>query len=69
VHKWFKLNAYREEEGGNIKLLRIYEFVEDYDLPILVHTGTSVGEGARNQYGDPILLDDVLKEFSLHRDQ
>lgn len=63
VHKWFKPNAYREEEGGNIKLLRIYEFAEDHNLPILVHTGTSIGEGARNKYGDPILLDDVLKDF------
>ena len=63
VHKWFKPNAYREEEGGNKKLLRIYEFAEDHGLPVLVHTGTSVGEGARNKYGDPMLLDDVLKDF------
>ena len=63
VHKWFKPNAYREEEGGNLKLLKIYEFAEDHGLPVMVHTGTSIGEGARNKYGDPIFLDDVLKDF------
>ncbi|BBD73019.1 hypothetical protein HS1genome_1408 [Sulfodiicoccus acidiphilus] len=31
----------------------------------MFHTGTSLGEGDRNKYGDPILLDDVIKDNNL----
>jgi hypothetical protein len=30
---------------------------------VVVHCGTSTFPGALNQYGDPILLDDVLRDF------
>lgn len=63
VHHGFKPNAYREEEGNLKQLLYIYEFAEDHDLPVLIHTGTSVGVGSRNKYADPILVDDVAKDF------
>lgn len=63
VHHAFKPNGYREEEGGLKQLLYVYEFAEDHDLPVLIHTGTSVGVGSRNKYGDPIYVDDVAKDF------
>ncbi|BDC18819.1 amidohydrolase family protein [Acidianus sp. HS-5] len=63
VHHAFKPNAYREEEGGLKSLLYIYEFAEDHDLPVMIHTGTSTGVKSRNKYGDPILVDDVAKDF------
>lgn len=65
VHHGYAPNAYREEEGGMKPLETIYQFAEDHDLPLLVHTGTSIGERSRNKYGDPILLDDVVKDFKI----
>lgn len=65
VHHGFPVNGYREEEGGDRDLEFIYQFARDHRLPILVHTGTSVGVKSRNKYGDPMSLDDVIKDFDL----
>ncbi|WP_248547547.1 amidohydrolase family protein [Metallosphaera sedula] len=65
VHHGFSPNAYRPEEGGDKKLEFIYSFAEEKKLPILIHTGTSIGVKARNKYGDPILVDDVVKDFDV----
>jgi predicted TIM-barrel fold metal-dependent hydrolase len=40
-----------------------YELCQAAGLPVVVHCGTSTFPGAQNQYGDPILLDDVLRDF------
>ena len=40
-----------------------YEICQSAGLPVVVHCGTSTFPGALNQYGDPILLDDVLRDF------
>jgi uncharacterized protein len=40
-----------------------YELCQSLGLPVIVHCGTSTFPGAMNQYGDPILLDDVLRDF------
>ncbi len=40
-----------------------YEVCESAGLPVVVHCGTSTFPGAANQFGDPILLDDVLRDF------
>jgi predicted TIM-barrel fold metal-dependent hydrolase len=40
-----------------------YEICESAGLPVIVHCGTSTFPGAANQFGDPILLDDVLRDF------
>jgi predicted TIM-barrel fold metal-dependent hydrolase len=32
-------------------------------VPVIVHTGPSVFPGASGRYGDPVLLDDVLRDF------
>jgi predicted TIM-barrel fold metal-dependent hydrolase len=65
VHHGYSPNAYREEEGGMRGLGQVYEFAEEYKLPVLIHTGTSVGERARNKYGDPLLVDDPVKDFKV----
>ncbi|AHC52270.1 amidohydrolase [Sulfolobus acidocaldarius SUSAZ] len=62
-HHGFKPNAYREEEGGLKSLLYVYEFAQDHDLPVMIHTGTSIEGATRNKYSDPILIDDVVKDF------
>jgi len=40
-----------------------YEICQQAGLPVVVHCGTSTFPGAMNQFGDPILLDDVLRDF------
>jgi predicted TIM-barrel fold metal-dependent hydrolase len=40
-----------------------YAICQQRGIPVVVHCGTSTFPGALNQYGDPILLDDVLRDF------
>ena len=40
-----------------------YEICRAAGIPVVVHCGTSVFPGAMNQYADPVLLDDVLRDF------
>jgi predicted TIM-barrel fold metal-dependent hydrolase len=63
VHSHVKPNAYREEEGGLKQLEIFYQFAQDHELPVIIHTGTSVFLKARNKYADPIYLDDIAVDF------
>jgi predicted TIM-barrel fold metal-dependent hydrolase len=63
VHSHVKPNAYREEEGGLKQLELLYQFAQDHDLPVVIHTGTSMFIGSRNKYADPIYIDDVSVDF------
>ena len=40
-----------------------YALCQDAGIPLVVHCGTSTFPGSMNAYADPILLDDVLKDF------
>jgi predicted TIM-barrel fold metal-dependent hydrolase len=40
-----------------------YAICQERDVPVVVHCGTSTFPGALNQYGDPILLSEVLRDF------
>lgn len=40
-----------------------YELCQSAGVPLVVHCGTSTFPGAINRYADPILLDDVLRDF------
>src|SRR6185437_13939392 len=40
-----------------------YELCQAAGLPVVVHCGTSTFPGALNQFADPVLLDDVLRDF------
>ncbi len=40
-----------------------YEICQSAGLPVIVHCGTSSFPGSSNKYSDPILLDDVLRDF------
>jgi predicted TIM-barrel fold metal-dependent hydrolase len=40
-----------------------YEMCQSAGLPVVLHCGTSTFPGALNQYGDPILIDDLLRDF------
>jgi predicted TIM-barrel fold metal-dependent hydrolase len=40
-----------------------YAVCQERGVPVVVHCGTSTFPGALNQYADPLLLDDVLRDF------
>ena len=40
-----------------------YEICQARGIPVIVHCGTSTFPGALNQFGDPVLFDDVLRDF------
>ena len=40
-----------------------YALCQDAGIPLVVHCGTSTFPGSMNVYADPILLDDVLRDF------
>ena len=61
-HQLFDVNDYlfkKELEG----LTTVYEKCVEYKAPLMVHTGTSVFEGARNRFADPLPIDDVAVDF------
>jgi predicted TIM-barrel fold metal-dependent hydrolase len=40
-----------------------YELCQAAGIPLVVHCGTSTFPGSMNKYADPVLLDDVLRDF------
>jgi len=40
-----------------------YEACQAAGVPVVVHCGTSTFPGASNAFGDPVVLDDVLRDF------
>lgn len=64
-HQDVPANAYRDPPhgNGNEALAATYERAAEADVPVMVHTGTSIFPGARNVNADPIAIDDVLVDF------
>jgi hypothetical protein len=44
-------------------LYPVYAVAQELDLPVMLHTGSSVFRGSRIKYGDPLYLDDVAVDF------
>jgi uncharacterized protein len=40
-----------------------YEICQSAGVPVIVHCGTSTFPGSSNKYADPVLLDDLLRDF------
>ena len=59
-HQHVYPNQYRHGLKG---LEMIYRKAEEAGLVVMIHTGTSIFEGARNIYADPIYVDDVAVDF------
>lgn len=59
-HQLFYPNDYL---NGLEALAVIYEKAQEYGVPVMFHTGTSIFPAARIKYGDPIYLDDVAIDF------
>jgi predicted TIM-barrel fold metal-dependent hydrolase len=60
-HQCFPVNAYRTGEIPG--LAPVYAKAEQLGMPVMIHTGTSIFEGARNVYADPMAVDDVAVDF------
>jgi uncharacterized protein len=59
-HQLFGPNAYRDGFGP---LAAMYERAQANQIPVMIHTGTSIFPGARNVYAQPMLADDVAVDF------
>lgn len=62
LHQLFNVNDYlfKPELKG---LTTVYEKCLEYNVPVMVHTGTSVFKGARNRFANPMPIDDVAVDF------
>jgi len=61
-HQLFRANAYLHEPELR-GLATVYEKCIEYNVPVMFHTGTSIFPRARNKYGDPIDLDDLIVDY------
>lgn len=61
-HQFFNVNAYLFQRDFEA-LVVIYQKCIEYGAPVMVHTGTSVFQGARNRFADPMPVDDVAVDF------
>ena len=44
-------------------LYPVYWLCQQHGLPVIFHCGTSVFPGATNRYADPVLIEDVARDF------
>ena len=44
-------------------LAKVYAMAEEYGIPVMFHTGTSIFPGARSKYGHPMAIDDIAIDF------
>jgi predicted TIM-barrel fold metal-dependent hydrolase len=61
-HQHFRANAYLDDPDLR-GLATVYEKCSEYRVPVMFHTGTSIFPRARNKYGDPMDLDDIIVDF------
>lgn len=57
------LPSYQYFYPNDPSLFPFYRYVQAKALPTMFHTGTSIFQGSRIKYADPLLLDDVADEF------
>jgi hypothetical protein len=50
-------------EARDRMLYPAYAWAQEHRLPVIVHCGTSTFAGSVNSYADPVLLDEVLRDF------
>lgn len=64
-HQGINANDYRDDpDTRNLSgLALLYEKCAMADIPIMVHTGTSIFNGARSRYADPMPIDDVAVDY------
>jgi uncharacterized protein len=63
VHPAHQLVYPNEYRDGLQALGTIYRKLQEYRVPVMIHTGTSIFTGARNKYTQPIHCDDIGVDF------
>jgi hypothetical protein len=63
VHPSHQLIYPNEYLSGLESQAVIYEKAQEYGIPIMFHTGTSIFPAARTKYSDPIYVEDVAIDF------
>ncbi len=61
-HQLFNVNDYLLDPEFKA-LTVVYEKCIEYDVPLMIHTGTSMFQEARNRYADPMPGDDLAVDF------
>ena len=64
-HQGINVNDYRSDPDTREleDLATLYDRCVDQEVPIMVHTGTSIFSGARSRYADPMPIDDVAVDY------
>jgi len=55
--------TYQHFYPNDSKLFPIYERAQEFGIPVMVHTGSSVFPGSFMKYGDPLFLDEIAVFF------
>jgi predicted TIM-barrel fold metal-dependent hydrolase len=55
--------SYNHFYPNDNEIYPIYEVANENRLPVLIHTGSSVFQGAKIKYADPLFLDDIASDF------
>lgn len=55
--------TYQHYQPNDKIVYPLYEEAQNLDIPVLVHTGSSIFKGAKMRYGNPMFLDDVAVDF------
>ena len=55
--------SYNHFYPNDNKIYPLYALAREHQLPVLIHTGSSVFKGSKIKYADPIYLDDVASDF------
>ncbi|WP_339106190.1 amidohydrolase family protein [Haloterrigena salinisoli] len=64
-HQGIAANDYRDDPDtrGLDGLELLYERCAESNVPVTIHTGTSIFPGARSRYADPMPIDDLAIDF------
>jgi len=55
--------TYQHFYPNDARVYPLYAQAQEMGIPIMFHTGSSVFQGSRMKYGDPLFLDDVAVDF------
>ena len=55
--------TYQHFYANDSRLYPLYAKAQEMDIPVMIHTGSSIFKGARLKYGDPLYIDDVAVDF------
>jgi uncharacterized protein len=55
--------TYQQFYPNDRMMYPLYCKAQELRIPVMIHTGSSLFQGSRMKYGDPVLLDDVAVDF------